>query len=153
MFLGHKRGGVVAPGMFCESPRPGIVADAMAAGYSWDGQSLTYQGRLRSRLGANGNLAVLVETDAGFEILPLMAAQRYFEVTTEGMKMTFSGALTALKEGARVTRAAWSDSGEYLTSLYGGIDVEDPAAGVRPYAASQDDLKADDWMLAEPADG
>jgi hypothetical protein len=80
--------------------------------------------------------------------------------------MDFSEALTALKEGRKVRRAAWSGAGynlhvilvpELTVQLQGDeatvmpqLLVMDGDSGMlRPFSGANWDLLADDWELAE----
>jgi len=91
--------------------------------------------------------------------------------------MDFGEALTALKQGKRVTRAGWNGPGQWIVLVgasairveasrplgkaapelvghevrYGAhIDIKTVQGTVVPWIASQTDVLADDWKIAGP---
>jgi len=75
--------------------------------------------------------------------------------------LTFSDALTALKEGKKITRDGWHLKGMWLelqtpdehskmTMPYIFINIAAPDPLIKvPWTASQTDLLADDWYVTE----
>lgn len=60
--------------------------------------------------------------------------------------MDFQAALVALKNGYRITRAAWTDANRWLSLDAGTITVtESGTAGVGSWSPTQADILADDW--------
>jgi hypothetical protein len=68
--------------------------------------------------------------------------------------MNIGDAVSAMQDGARVTRQSWS--GKTLELLHGRffggpVIVVQTVGGFEPYACTQSDLLADDWMfVCEP---
>lgn len=87
--------------------------------------------------------------------------------------MTFSEALTAIKEGKRVRRSGWNGKGMFVflvngstftvnrepllsilgegtqVEYHGHIDMKTAQGYIVPWLASQADLLDDDWEIAE----
>ena len=74
---------------------------------------------------------------------------------TERSSMNFSDALTELKNGKGLTRAAWNgraivklqkpDKGSKMTAPYLYIDGD----SIQPFTPGQDSILSDDWQVVE----